>query len=263
MGSTRATIITGASSGIGREFARRFAERGDDVVLVARRLPRLESLAEELRERHSVTATPVALDLTAPHPGRELRSRLTGLGIIAGGLVNCAGFGRSEPFSEADPDDVAAQVALNVTATVDLTKAFYPDLLGAEAGVLVNVASMAGQAPFPGMAVYSAAKAYVVYFTEALWAEARGSRLRVLCVSPGATTSEFFDISRTPTEGIRFQTPAQVVDTTFRALRTNRPSVVSGRANAFLAGLLPRLPRRLVLRATARAGLRPAAVAAS
>ncbi|MGW0786732.1 SDR family NAD(P)-dependent oxidoreductase [Streptomyces sp. NPDC002911] len=111
-------------------------------------------------------------------------------------------------FAEAT-DEGAAAVALNVTAVGDLSKAFYPDLLRTESVMLVNVADVAGHAPFAGMAVYSAAKAFVITPTEALWAEARGSRLRVPCLSPGATTSEFFDIPGTPTKGIGFQSPAQ------------------------------------------------------
>ncbi|MDX3854864.1 SDR family NAD(P)-dependent oxidoreductase [Streptomyces sp. AK02-01A] len=113
------------------------------------------------------------------------------------------------------------------------------------------------------MAVYAAAKAFVISFTEALWVEARGSRLRVLCLSPGATSSEFYDVSGTATEGIRFQTPRQVVDTAFHALDTSRrPTVVSGRVNALLAGLTRTLPKRLVLALAARQAPRPATVAA-
>ncbi|MFD5783528.1 SDR family NAD(P)-dependent oxidoreductase [Streptomyces sp. NPDC126933] len=261
---TRTTVVTGASSGIGKEFARRFAQRGDDVVLVARRLERLESLSVELRERYAVTVTPVPLDLTAPRPGAELHARLAEHGIVASALVNCAGFGRTELFSDADDSDIADQLAVGVTALVDLTKAFYADLQDAEAGLLINVASMTGYAPIPGMAVYAAAKAFVISFTEALWVEARGSRLRVLCLSPGATSSEFYTTSGTSTEGIRFQTPRQVVDTAFHALDTSRrPTIVSGRANALLAGLMRTLPKRLVLTLAARQAPKPAAVAAA
>ncbi len=257
---TRTTVVTGASSGIGEEFARRFAERGDDVVLVARRLERLEELAGELRARHAVTVTPVALDLAGPRPGVRLRALLAERGITAGALVNCAGFGRTGPFADAAEDAVAGQVAVDVAALVDLTKALYPDLMRAGSGLLVNVASLTGHLPVPGMAVYAAAKAFVVSFTEALWAEARGSGLRVLCLSPGPTASEFYGVSGTEAEGVRFQSPAQVVDTAFRALEGRRPAVVSGRGNALVAHLSRTLPRRLVLALAARSAPRPAAV---
>ncbi|WP_406729451.1 SDR family oxidoreductase [Streptomyces sp. GD-15H] len=258
----RTTVITGASSGIGEEFARRFAQQGHDVVLVARRLERLESLATELRWQYPVTVTPMALDLTEPRPGAVLRGRLAERGMVAGALVNCAGYGRTEMFAQADADDVTRQIALDVTALTDLTKAFWPDLLDAEAGgLLINVASLTGYAPMPGMAVYAAAKAFVLSFTEALWAETRDSRLRVLCLSPGATSSEFYQTSGTSTQGTRFQTPEQVVDTAFRALGTGRPTVVSGRVNALLAGLMHTLPRRIVLALTARQAPKPSAVA--
>ncbi|MET4923907.1 SDR family oxidoreductase [Streptomyces sp. PSRA5] len=253
----RTTVVTGASSGMGEEFARRFARQGDDVVLVARRLERLEDLAAELRERYAVTVTPVALDLTGPRPGSVLRARLAERGVVAGALVNCAGYGRTEPFAQADADDVARQIAVDVTALTDLTKAFWRDLLDAEAGLLINVASLTGYAPMPGMAVYAAAKAFVLSFTEALWAETRDSRLRVLCLSPGPTSSEFYQASGTPTGGVRFQTPEQVVDSAFRALGTGRPTVVSGRANALAAALMHTLPRRFVLALTARRAPKP------
>ncbi|MGW4844294.1 SDR family NAD(P)-dependent oxidoreductase [Nocardia brasiliensis] len=246
----RTVVITGASSGIGAEFARRFGQQGDDVVLVARRLERLESLAAELRARHAVTVTPIAADLTEPRPGETLRRRLTERGIVADALVNCAGYGRTARFAQTSGDDVARQIALDVAALTDVTKAFWPDLLEAEAGLLINVASLTAYAPMPGMAVYAAAKAFVVSFTEALWAEAHDSRLRVLCLSPGPTRSEFYQTSGSSEHGVRFQTPEQVVDTAFRALRTGRPTVVSGRTNALTAALMHSLPRRLVLALT-------------
>ncbi|MFJ5837758.1 SDR family NAD(P)-dependent oxidoreductase [Streptomyces shenzhenensis] len=253
----RTTVITGASSGIGAEFARRFAQQGDDLVLVARRLDRIESLAADLRGQYAATVTPIALDLTGPRPGAALRGRLAEHGLVAGALVNCAGYGRTERFEEADADSVARQIALDVTALTDLTKAFWPDLLGAETGLLIDVASLTGYAPMPGMAVYAAAKAFVLSFTEALWAEARGSRLRVLCLSPGPTSSEFYETSGTSTRGVRFQTPEQVVDTAFRALRNDRPTVVSGRINTLAAGLMRTLPRRMLLALTARQTPKP------
>ncbi|QBS46509.1 hypothetical protein DMB37_36945 [Nocardia sp. CS682] len=107
----------------------------------------------------------------------------------------------------------------------------------------------------PGMAVYAAAKAFVPSFTGALWAEAHDSRLRVLCLSPGPPSSEFYRVSGTSDQGFRFQTPEQVVDTAFRALRTDCPTVVSGRINALAAVLMHSLPRRLALALTARVQL--------
>jgi short-subunit dehydrogenase len=235
--TSRAAVITGASSGIGAEFARR-AER-------------LADLAGELRERYGVAASPVPLDLAAPGPGEALRAALAERGIAVSALVNCAGFGRAGRFADASPEDIAGQVAVNVAALVDLTRTFYPGLRAAEGGVLINVASVMGFGPVPGMAVYAAAKAFVISFTEALWAESRGTGLRVLCLAPGATRTEFFGVAGAPFPGgAASHPPRLVVSAAFRGLRSGRrPTVVPGRLYPLAAVLMRMAPRRALLAA--------------
>ena len=126
------TIVTGASSGLGAEFARQLAARGSNLVLVARRADRLEALAEELTRAHGVTVTVVARDLGQPDAGRTLRAELESRGIHATGLVNNAGFGTHNAFTDEDPDRLQDMIALNVGALVDLSRAYFEPLTSAE-----------------------------------------------------------------------------------------------------------------------------------
>ncbi|MEV7872318.1 SDR family oxidoreductase [Streptomyces sp. NPDC088124] len=247
--SGQTTIVTGASSGIGAAFARELARRGSDVVLVARRHDRLETLAAELGARHGVQATTVPLDLSEPGAGRRLAADLARRGITVDGLVNNAGFGTEGAFHREDPDRLTDEINVDVANLVDLTRAFIEPLRDSGRGVLVNVASMAAYTPSPGMAVYAACKAFVLSFTEALWYESRGTGLRVLSLAPGLTRTEFFDAFPGGAYQGNYQTPEQVVMVAMRALdRGRQPSVQSGRMNS-IAGKLPRFftRRRTVL----------------
>jgi short-subunit dehydrogenase len=248
-------LITGASAGLGVEFAEQFAARGADLVLVARREDRLRELAERLERRHGITATVIALDLARPDAAAELRRAVDERGLSVQSLVNNAGFGMKGAFAEADPAPTAQMVQLNVAALVAITREFLPDLAADGRGALVNIASAAAYQPCPSMAVYGASKAFVLSFTEALAYETRGSGLRVLAVSPGPTRTEFFEVVGTEDAAVgRFQTPEQVVSLAVRELdrRRTRPSVVSGRGNAVGARLATLMPRRLTLAVSGR-----------
>lgn len=242
-------LITGASSGLGEQFAADLAARGADLVLVARRADRLEALAERLRAAHGVEAVPLAVDLARPGAAADLVAGLAEREIAVTTLVNCAGFAVTAPFTETTPRAAADQVAVNVASLVDLTHALLPALTASGRGALVNVASLVGHQPAPGMAVYGATKAFVLSFTEALAVELRGSGVRVLCLSPGSTSTEFYAVSGTSTDGARFQTPEEVVATALHALDRRRTpaSVVSGRGNRLVAATSRVLPRRVVL----------------
>lgn len=249
-------LITGASSGLGAEFATRFAARGANLVLVARRADRLEELARELRAEHGVSVTVLAMDLSRADVGRELAAALSTRGIAIDTLINNAGFGTRGPFAQEDPDVVSSEIAVNISALVDITRAFLPGMLSSAKGALVNVASTAAFQPVPGMAVYGATKAFVLSFTEAIAHETKGTGLRVLSLCPGATLTEFFEVlgSESAAVGI-MQTPEQVVETALKALggKATPASVVSGLTNRIAAGLAQRLPRALTEAIAARA----------
>lgn len=243
-------LVTGAGSGIGAEFARALAVRGADLVLVARGRDALESVAQEIRSTTRRTVHVVPADLAEDRPGSTLAARVEALGVRIDTLVNAAGIGRTALFHQSEAADLHEQIAVDVGAVVDLSHAFLPQLLESGRGALVNVGSLTGYMPVPGMAVYAAAKSFVIRFTEALAHELRASPLVVLVVSPGPTRTAFYAASGTATGGVRFETPAQVVATALTALDRRRPpvSVVSGRANRAVGRVVAILPRRIVLR---------------
>ncbi|WP_255657520.1 SDR family oxidoreductase [Actinoplanes sp. L3-i22] len=240
-------LITGASAGLGAEFARRLAARGDDLVLVARRADRLERLAAELT---GVRVTTIAMDLAVPEAGAKLSAAVDAAGVTVTSLINNAGFGAQRLFHERDAAHVDAEVMLNVSSLVSITHAFL-DRLRAGDGFLINLASVVAFQPSPRMAVYAATKAFVLSFTEALWYENRDSRLRVLAICPGATETEFFEVAGQGADGgTRRMRADQVVERALRAVerRNPPPVVVTGALNkaSALAGRFA--SRRLVTR---------------
>jgi short-subunit dehydrogenase/putative intracellular protease/amidase len=249
-------LVTGASSGLGAELARRLAARGANLVLVARRRERLDELAAELTRVHAVRADVVTADLSAPGASGRLVADLDAARIAVDSLANCAGFGLGDDFVDEDPGRISSLISVNVTALTELTRLLLPRLLASGRGFLLNVASTAAYQPTPGMAVYGASKAYVLSLTEAIASETRGSNLRVLAISPGPTRTEFFDVAGG--EGLavgRFQTPSQVIDLVLDVLeRRNGPaSIVSGWANRLSARAAALAPRRLTLAVARRA----------
>lgn len=241
-----ATLITGASAGLGTEYARQFAARGDDLVLVARREQALQTLADDLRAAHGVTVTVIAQDLAQPEAAAELHSRTEELGIDVDVLVNNAGFGTHGDVSDADPGRLAEEITLNCSTLVGLTARYLPSMRASGRGTIINIASTAAFQPVPHMAVYGATKAFVLSFSEALWAEEKRHGIRVLAVCPGATATEFFDVAgESAAVGIK-RSAKQVVDHTMRELSGSKPSFVDGVLNGFTARVLIRLvPRRL------------------
>jgi short-subunit dehydrogenase len=238
-------LLTGASSGLGVDFAHRLAQRGSDLVLVARREERLQILAEELQVKYGIETTVIAQDLAVPGVGALLRERLGKEGVSITGLVNNAGFGYGTAVHLADPERLSQMVRLNVDTLVDLTRTFLPDLREADGGLLVNVASVAAFLPMPGAAAYAASKSFVLSFTEALWEESRHVGLRVLALCPGPTHTEFFDIAGDEVgAGLPRMEAIDVVDAALAALekRNPPPSVVPGVINAVSA----QGPRRLL-----------------
>ena len=237
-------LITGASSGIGAAFARELAAAGADLVLVARRLDRLEALAKEI-ESTGRKVSVVPLDLTENNAIQTLATKLATDGVEIDILVNNAGFGTSGDFVGENLDRVISEIELNVTALTALTHTFLPGMLTRNRGTVINLASTAAFQPVPSMAVYGATKAYVLSFTEALWAEVLGSNVKVLALCPGGTETEFFDVAGSKGTGAKREAPIDVVRVALTELTRakSRPSIVSGSRNRILSNF-PRLVSR-------------------
>jgi short-subunit dehydrogenase len=181
---TKTTLITGASGGIGEEFARRLAGRGDDLLLVARSGEKLLALCDELGRAHGVRCQHVALDLTQGGARRRLFAEARSRGLEVATLVNNAGFGSMGDFASLDPARELNMIELNVAALVELTHLFLAPMRERGGGAIINVASTAAFQPVPYMATYAATKAFVLSFSEALWEEnrARGIKVLALCL---------------------------------------------------------------------------------
>jgi short-subunit dehydrogenase len=244
------TVITGASAGIGVELARIFARESHELVLVARRLDRLETLANEIAASGKTKPVSVALDLQKRGAVAELQKALARNGVEPQYIVNNAGFGLVGIASSLDRDEQLAMIDLNVRALTELSLAFVDSLERHKGGIL-NVGSMAGFLPGPGMAVYYATKSYVLSFSEALHSELapRGVRVTVLC--PGPVPTEFAaraGIKQGRPPGLLSQRAGSVAEAGFRGLMRGDRMVVPGMANKLITILIRIVPRRLLLR---------------
>lgn len=188
-------LVTGASRGIGRELARQLAQRGHDLVLVARTVEDLEALSAELSEAHDVSCRVMPADLADPAGPQGLFAACEAEGLVVDVLVNNAGFGSNGAFVEQDLARELAMIQVNCTALTALTGLFLPGMLARKRGRVLNIASTAGFQAGPYMAVYYATKAYVISFTEAVAHEVAGSGVTVTAHCPGATESAFSAVS--------------------------------------------------------------------
>jgi short-subunit dehydrogenase len=238
-------LVTGASSGIGAEFARQLAARGMHCVLVARRQDRLEALAAELAATHGIRCEIVAADLSRPRAGRELFAEVSRRGIAVELLVNNAGIGMVAALEETDVGRALELIQVNVACLTELTLLMAKEMVGRGHGGIINIGSVVSFQPVALMGAYAASKAYVLHFSEALWAELRPRGVTVTTLCPGTTRTEFFDHSGVPgwAERNRGQDVAAVVRTGLEAFDASRQYVVSGWKN-YLVTLAVRLATR-------------------
>ncbi|HSP78304.1 MAG TPA: SDR family oxidoreductase [Myxococcaceae bacterium] len=248
----KTALITGASSGIGLDFARLFAEGGYDVVLVARGQERLEALAKELGSQYGVGALALPADLSDPEAPGRLMERLRAEGRQVDVLVNNAGFASYGAFAGTELEEELRMIQVNITALTALTKAVLPGMLERKEGRILNVASTAAFQPGPLMAVYYATKAYVLSFSEALAEETRGTGVTVTCLCPGPTKTGFQ--SRAKMEESKLVNGKEMMDSLtvaragYEGLHRGQAVVIPGMMNKLLAQSVRLMPRGAVTR---------------
>lgn len=246
-------LITGASSGIGEAFARELASRNNNLVLVARSQDKLEKLATELNSAYQIKTTVIPQDLTINAAGKVVFEAIQAQGLTIDTLINNAGFGDYGAFGDRPLSKMMEMVQLNITAVVELTGLFLPPMQERKNGTIINVSSIAGFQPLPYMSVYAATKAFVLNFSEALWAENRDFGVKVLAVCPGPTESEFYDRAEFPKtattlKSMTLASSEKVVQESLKALNKGQSTVVTGGLGNQVIVNLPRLmPRDLLV----------------
>ncbi len=248
MPDRKTALITGASFGIGMEFARIFAREGYSLVLVARSADKLRQVASELEKAYGTLSLILATDLTDPGASAYVLDQTTRAGIRVDVLVNNAGFGQYGLFAENDLEECLRQIQLNVTTLTHLTRLYLPAMIERKNGGILNVASTAAFQPGPLMAVYYATKAYVLHFSEAIANELQGTGVTVTCLCPGPTATEFQ--KRANIVGIRLtkygsMDARTVAEDGYRALMAGKPAVISGFTNWLVAQSVRFAPRRM------------------
>ena len=248
-----ATLITGASSGIGEEFARNLAALGRNVLLVARSEDKLASLCNELGRSNSIRAQYLALDLSESESPARLFEEAERRGLVIDILINNAGFGSFGEFTRLELKRELNMIDLNIKSLVDLTYRFLIPMRDRKQGSIINVASTAGFQPVPFMATYAATKAFVLSFSEALWEENRPYGIHVMALCPGVTETNFFEASRGRKPPARVaQSPEDVVAAAVRGLNKQKSVVISGWTNFLTVEAERLVPRSLVVRAAGR-----------
>ncbi len=245
-----ATLITGASSGIGLELARIFASRKNNLVLTARSKDKLDALKTELAEKYGVSVKTIPKDLSEPGISQEIYDQLKAEDIQVECLVNNAGFGAFGLFHETGWRNEEKMIQLNVTALTHLTKLFLSLMVSRKSGRILNVASTAAFQPGPLMAVYYASKAYVLSFSEAIANELRGTGVTVTALCPGPTKSGFqkaasIEESRL-VKGKKLPSSREVAEYGYRAMMRGKTVAIHGTGNRLLAFSVRFSPRRMV-----------------
>jgi len=249
------SLVTGASSGLGAEFARQLAARGSDLVLVARSADRLAALADELRVRHRVTVTTMPADLSLAEEVSRVATAAATTGV--GVLVNNAGFGTYGAFAGLDAGREHDEVMVNAVAAVDLAHAVLPGMLARRCGGIITVASSIAFQPSPQQAVYGATKAFALAFSEALWAETRGSGVRILALCPGPVATGFLaslgdQAASSSSIYRRTADAADIVNAGLRGFDRDAMTVIPGLRTRLLAQGHRFLPRKVMVRMTGK-----------
>jgi short-subunit dehydrogenase len=247
----KTALITGASSGLGLEFARQLAQKGCRLILTARRKERLESSAQELRQDYGVAVAVYRTDLSQKDAAQKLYNQIQQDGLQVDILINNAGFGIFGLFAETSWTETERLLDVDIKVLTQLTRIVLPDMVERGNGHILLVSSIAGYQPTPTYAAYGAAKAYVLHFGEALRYELQKKKndIHVTVLSPGVTETEFLQVAgqkKTLYQKLVIMQAREVVRSGLKALKRNKPSVIPGLINAFLTWSIRFAPRRWV-----------------
>jgi short-subunit dehydrogenase len=248
----KTALITGASSGIGRELAHIHAATGGDLVLVARSTQKLNELKIELESKYKIIAAVITKDLTAPNAARELYDEVKSLHIEVDYLINNAGFGGIGKFLERKLEEDVSMIQLNVVALTQLTHLFTNDFVKKGSGKVLNVSSTASLIPGPLQATYYATKAFVTSFSNALSEELRGTGVTVTNLMPGATDTDFGKVSGMDKTKL-FDAPVsalQVAQDGYDAMLSGNIDIISGLtfSQKLLMKMMPFMPKKMILK---------------
>lgn len=246
----KATLITGASGGIGEAFARRLAAEKHNLVLVARSENKLRDLCDELERKHQITAEYISLDLTDPEADAQLFEETEKHNFEIDWLINNAGFGSMGDFANLELENEIKMIRLNIISLVGLTHRYLQKMRTRKSGTIINVASTASFQPVPYMTTYAATKAFVRSFSEALAEENRLFNVKVIALCPGPTETNFFDVANAEAFKAKgMQTPEAVVETALSAAKSGKATIISGWTNYLGAKIVNFVPNSLITRA--------------
>ncbi|BAP17547.1 SDR family NAD(P)-dependent oxidoreductase [cyanobacterium endosymbiont of Epithemia turgida] len=249
----KTALITGASSGIGTAFAQELAMRQINLILVARSQNKLYQLAEKLQHQVPIKVDVIVQDLTEQQAAKKVYDTITEKGLNVDFLVNNAGVGDYGAFTQRELSRQAEMIQLNIVALVELTYLFLSEMQQRGTGNIINVASIAGFQPLPYLSVYAATKAFVLSFSEALWAENKGRNINILALCPGPTDSNFFEAADFPDSFTNknngsLTSAKEVVKDALKALENRKSNTVpGGLSNQFIVNSSRFLPRELLI----------------
>lgn len=248
----KTALITGASSGIGKEFAHIHAEKGGDLIIVARSEDKLIALKNELEKAYKINVFVIQKDLTTPNAAQEIYDQVHATGLKVDYLINNAGFGGLGKFHERKLDDDISMINLNIVALTALTHYFLQDFTKNNSGKILNVSSTASLMAGPIQAVYYATKAYVTSFSNAIAEELRETNITVTNLMPGATESEFGRISGMDKTQM-FQNPASarnVAEEGYKGMLEGKLDVIAGLpfSQKLMFKLIPFLPKKMLMK---------------
>ncbi len=244
-------LITGASSGIGYEFVKLFAEDGSNLIIISRNEERLLNIKREIENEHKVNVLVLAKDLSKREAPEEICNQLEDENIPVDILINNAGVGYHGNFSDTDLERQLKMIQLNVLSLVRLTGLLLPSMIKKGYGKILNVASMAGFHGIPLHSIYSATKAFVLNFSESIAYELKGTGITVTCLCPGLTKTNFFksaDMENARLLRFGLMGADKVAKIGFDALRNNKTTVIPGLRNKFIIFLERLSPRKIIIR---------------